>query len=160
MARLIAMSGQYAALSIASGKKTAELWEKFLGAMRLDQNAQITDAQGTLTGASSMHGLDTVPGSNLSLPVPTTVLEGNGFSAGGAGGSSGGSSSGGSAGGAGAASPAPTPMSTFLGSSSEAASSFAPPPPQAAAAPADISSMFGAPSQQAATQEDATTVDL
>ncbi len=47
--------------------------------MGLEQNTQVTDAQSTLTGASSMHGLDAVAGSPNSLHVPTQVLQGTFF---------------------------------------------------------------------------------
>jgi len=83
LARFVAMVGQYAALSIASGSKNTELWTKFLAVMELSQNNMITDAQATLTGSSSMHGMDCIAGSNLSLPAPSNVLEGNGGSVGG-----------------------------------------------------------------------------
>ncbi|RYG40409.1 hypothetical protein EON68_04285, partial [archaeon] len=73
--RLIAMAGQFAALCIASGVRTQELWTGFLGAMRLNQEDMVRDAQATLTGMSSMHSLDAT-GSAIALPVPTVVLEG------------------------------------------------------------------------------------
>ena len=80
--RLVAMAGQYAALSIASGVRTQELWGKFLTSMELDQNAMVSDAQATLTGQTSMHGLDAVAGSNVSLPVPSAALTGAPFTLG------------------------------------------------------------------------------
>ncbi len=135
VARFIAMMGQYAALCIASGVRAQELWTSFMSAMELEQNTQVTDAQSTLTGASSMHGLDAVAGSPNSLHVPTAVLQGAAFAPSGA---------------AGAASPAykaapvePAPSSggaLFSGSSSSAAAPApsAPAPPPAPAAEASI----------------------
>ena len=79
VARFIAMTGQYAALCIASGVRSQELWTSFMSSMALEQNTQVTDAQSTLTGASSMHGLDAVAGSPNSLHVPTQVLQGTFF---------------------------------------------------------------------------------
>jgi hypothetical protein len=73
------MTGQYAALCIASGVRSQELWTSFMSSMGLEQNTQVTDAQSTLTGASSMHGLDAVAGSPNSLHVPTQVLQGTFF---------------------------------------------------------------------------------
>jgi hypothetical protein len=74
--RVIAMVGQYAALSIASGVRSQELWASFLGSMELDQNTMVSDAQATLTGQTSMHGLDAVPGATISLPVSSSTLAG------------------------------------------------------------------------------------
>ena len=79
VARFIAMTGQYAALCIASGVRSQELWTSFMSSMGLEQNTQVTDAQSTLTGASSMHGLDAVAGSPNSLHVPTQVMQGTFF---------------------------------------------------------------------------------
>jgi len=73
------MTGQYAALCIASGVRSQELWTSFMSSMSLEQNTQVTDAQATLTGASSMHGLDAVAGTPNSLHVPTLVLHGAAF---------------------------------------------------------------------------------
>lgn len=73
-ARFIAMAGQYAALCIASGVRSQELWAGFLQTMELDQNAMVTDAQATLTGQTSMHGMDAIAATPISLPVPTSVL--------------------------------------------------------------------------------------
>jgi hypothetical protein len=65
LARFVAMTGQYSALCIASGHKCAEVWTKCVAAMGLNQNTLITDAQATLTGVSSMHGMDAVAGSTF-----------------------------------------------------------------------------------------------
>jgi hypothetical protein len=78
-ARIIAMAGQYAALCIASGVRTQELWSSFLTSMELDQNVCVTDAQATLTGQTSMHGMDAVSGAPIALPIPTSTLAGKSF---------------------------------------------------------------------------------
>jgi hypothetical protein len=44
--------------------------------MELDQNTMVSDAQATLTGQTSMHGLDAVPGATISLPVSSNTLAG------------------------------------------------------------------------------------
>lgn len=81
-ARIIAMAGQYAALCIASGVRTQELWSGFLASMELDQNTQVTDAQATLTGQTSMHGMDAIAGTPISLPIPSATLAGKPFAVG------------------------------------------------------------------------------
>lgn len=77
--RFIAMVGQYAALSIASGVRLQEIWTNFLGTMQLDQNTQVADAQATLTGQSSIHAIDSAPGSTPSLHIPTSVIQTGNF---------------------------------------------------------------------------------
>ena len=75
--RLVAMTGQFAALGIASGVRTQELWTSFLGAMDLDQATCVSDAQATLTGQSAMHKLDTLPTpNNFALPSPASQASG------------------------------------------------------------------------------------
>ena len=74
------MAGQYSALCIASGVRSQELWGNFLHAMALDQNAMVAEAQATLTGQTSMHGIDAVAGSNVSLPAPSSALAGGAVS--------------------------------------------------------------------------------
>jgi len=78
--RVVAMAGQYSALCIASGVRSQELWGNFLHAMALDQNAMVAEAQATLTGQTSMHGIDAVAGSNVSLPAPSSALAGGAVS--------------------------------------------------------------------------------
>jgi hypothetical protein len=74
------MAGQYSALCIASGVRSQELWGNFLHAMALDQNAMVAEAQATLTGQTSMHGIDAVAGSDVSLPAPSSALAGGAVS--------------------------------------------------------------------------------
>ena len=73
IARFTAMVGQYSALCIASGVRTQELWTAFMSTMSLNQSAMVKDAQDTLTGKASMHGLDAQAGSSLSLPAPPSA---------------------------------------------------------------------------------------
>lgn len=100
--RMIAMSGQYAALCIASGVRAQELWSNFLGSMELDQSAMVHDAQDTLTGKSSMHTLDCT-GPSVSYICPGAALTGsppiviNGGAAGAAAAAGGASAAGGAA---------------------------------------------------------------
>jgi PX domain len=68
--RFVAMVGQYSALCIASGVRSQELWTTFLQNMELDQAVMVQDAQGTLTGQSSMHSLDAT-GASVSLTLPS-----------------------------------------------------------------------------------------
>jgi hypothetical protein len=94
-----------------------------MSAMELEQNTQVTDAQATLTGASSMHGLDAVAGSPNSLHVPTAVLQGAAFAPSGA-----------------VAAPAPSPVAAAPAAPAAmfTGSSAAPPP-----APTAEPSIFG-----------------
>src|SRR4051794_20033498 len=75
--RCIAMFGQYAALCIASGVRTQELWTGYLSANELDQAQLVADAQATLTGQMSMHALDAT-GPAASLMLPSSRLGGGG----------------------------------------------------------------------------------
>jgi len=133
VARLVAMTGQFAALSMASGVRAQELWTGFLAAMSLDQAAMVADAQRTLVGAVSLHSFDAV-GAGVTYTAPSTVLDastpaiavnsaGGGAAAGGAGaGAAGGDDGrdGAAAGGAGASAPAST---SFMPGSAAFASS-------------------------------------
>jgi hypothetical protein len=56
--RVVAMAGQFAALSIASGVRGQELWTSYLTTMDLNQEAMVRDAQQTLMALMSMHALD------------------------------------------------------------------------------------------------------
>jgi hypothetical protein len=73
--RLLAMTGQFAALCIASGVRGQELWTGFLGSMSLSQEAMVRDAQATLTGLMSMHALDAT-GFAVSYVLPAHALKG------------------------------------------------------------------------------------
>jgi len=72
--RIISMTGQYAALSIASGVRSQELWTSFLGTMGLDQSVMVSDAQRTLVGTMSMHTLDAV-GPAVTYVAPSAFLD-------------------------------------------------------------------------------------
>jgi len=131
-ARFVAMVGQYAALCIASGARTQELWTAFMATMGLNQGIMVKDAQDTLTGKASMHGLDAIAGSPLSLPAPHSVIEGAEFGKGGGGGGGGGSEDGKLAGG--------EPASTWATPAAPAPSA---PPPAAVEQEPVSSGMFG-----------------
>jgi hypothetical protein len=126
------MVGQYAALCIASGARTQELWTAFMATMGLNQGIMVKDAQDTLTGKASMHGLDAIAGSPLSLPAPHSVIEGAEFGKGGGGGGGGGSEDGKLAGG--------EPASTWATPAAPAPSA---PPPAAVEQEPVSSGMFG-----------------
>lgn len=73
--RILAMTGQFAALCIASGVRGQELWTGFLGDMDLNQDAMVRDAQATLTGATSLHSLDAT-GPAVAYVLPSFALAG------------------------------------------------------------------------------------
>lgn len=105
--RLLAMTGEFAALCIASGVRSQELWTGFLGGMGLGQEAMVRDAQATLTGLMSMHSLDAT-GFAVSYVLPAGVVKdappirvnAGGAAAAGGGAAAGGAAAGGAAGGA------------------------------------------------------------
>lgn len=72
--RMVAMAGQFAALSIASGVRAQELWTSFLSSMELNQEAMVRDAQTTLMALMSMHALDAT-GPAVAYVLPGNVCE-------------------------------------------------------------------------------------
>ena len=117
--RLLAMTGEFAALCIASGVRSQELWTGFLGAMGLGQEAMVRDAQATLTGLMSMHSLDAT-GFAVAYVLPAAAIKdappirvNTGAAAGGAGGGAAASGGGSGSSGGAAAAAAAAPASTF-----------------------------------------------
>lgn len=69
--KLTSIFGQYAALGIASGAKTQELWTTLLGALELDEASMVTAAQSTLSGTSAD---DATPVHVLVAPVANAAV--------------------------------------------------------------------------------------
>jgi len=127
--RVVAMAGQFAALSIASGVRGQELWTAYLSSMELNQEAQVRDAQQTLMALMSMHALDAtgpavayvLPGAVCANAAPIAI---NSLGDGAAGAAAPASPGAGAAGSA-AAAPAPAAASagaTFTGTATSAPS--------------------------------------